>query len=163
PPEIQQIAHLQRRVLPDAIPSLLGFRYTCAVYRFALGSTDEVVVTDKSDGKVVALAVVTFAPPTLMRRLLLHTPLVLAALARLYQFKLWSAKFDVLFGEAPAPLPPDPDGRGECDAVPELLILCTAPEAQRQGRAARVLQQIETLLRARSVTRYTVRTLDDDK
>jgi hypothetical protein len=30
PPEIQEIARLQRMVLPDAIPSLLGFRYTCA-------------------------------------------------------------------------------------------------------------------------------------
>src|SRR5271165_2214408 len=94
PPEIQEIARLQRMVLPDAIPSLLGFRYTCAFYRFALGSADEAVVTDRSDGKVVALAVVTFAPKTLMRRLVLNTPLLFAAVAGVFRLKLWSAIFD---------------------------------------------------------------------
>jgi GNAT superfamily N-acetyltransferase len=142
---------------------LLGFRYTCAFYRFALGSPEEIVVTDRSDGKVVALAVATFAPKTLTRRLLLNTPLLLAAVAGLFRFKFRSAIFDLLFGQAPAPLRPDPSGRGEAEVVPELLILCTAPKARRQGRAARVLQQVEALMRARGATRYTVRTLDDDE
>jgi ribosomal protein S18 acetylase RimI-like enzyme len=162
PAELREIARLQRAILPDAIPSLLGFRYTCAFYRFALGSPDEAVVIGRNDGKVVALAVATFAPKTLMRRLVLNTPLLLGVVAGLLRFKLWTAMFDLIFGHAPTSLPLDPSGGGESDAVPELLILCTAPVARGQGHAGRLLDQIEALMRARGVRRYTVRTFDDD-
>src|SRR5271165_3024321 len=94
PREIKEIAHLQRAVLPGAITSLLGFWYTCAFYRYALASPDEAVMTDRSNGKVIALAVVTFAPKTLMRRLVLNTPLLFAAVAGVFRLKLWSAIFD---------------------------------------------------------------------
>jgi ribosomal protein S18 acetylase RimI-like enzyme len=162
PAEIQEIAHLQRTILPDAIPSLLGFRYTCAFYRFALGSPDEAVVIGRNDGKVVALAVATFAPKTLMRRLVLNTPLLVAVVTGLFRFKLLAAMVDLVFGHAPTSLPPASFGKAECYAVPELLILCTAPVARGQGHAGRLLDQIEALMRARGVRRYTVRTFDDD-
>lgn len=162
PLDIQEIARLQRAVLPDAVTSRLGFWYTCTFYRFALRSPDEAVVVDRDGGRAVALAVATFAPKTLMRRLALNTSLLLVVLARLIQLRLWSVIIDLILAPAPAALPAEIIGGGKSDDVPELLILCTAPDARGRGHAGRLLDQIEALMRARGATRYTVRTFDDD-
>jgi len=84
---------------------------------------------------------------------------VLAALVR---FRLWSEIVDMIFAPAALPLPAEEIAGGESDAVPELLILCTAPDARDQGHAGRLLDRTEALMRARGVTRYKVRTFDDD-
>lgn len=98
------------------------------------------------------------------------SPQALAALhARAFTFpRPWSAaEFATILAGPGAVLCADPDGaafalgRVVADEG-ELLTICTAPEARRQGRAARLLARLMAQMRARGAARIFLEVASDN-
>jgi probable biosynthetic protein (TIGR04098 family) len=146
PGDIKRLAELQVSLLPGSLVSRLGQRYAEAFYRFAALSKQEFVLVERDDGgKVIAGAVVTLNVSTLEQRLLVQTPLVFAAIPRVFRLR------DRIGS---------PVERVSVEG-PELLQMFTDPAHRGTGAASRLLRRVEEHLRERGASHYFVRTSDD--
>jgi len=144
--DVSRLADLQAEVLPQSLVSRLGRVYIRAFYRYVIRSSDELLLTERSqDGRIAAGCVVSLDAASLERRLMLSTPLLPFALMRL-PFLL-----DALFGGGQ---PPVVQGA-------ELILIFTDLAERGRGHAGRLIQRTESELAERGFDTYQVRTFDD--
>jgi len=149
-----ELARLHRACLPDSVVGLLGERFVRAFYRYVDRSPLEILAVQRDErDRVVAAAVVSLAPETIYRRLLVATPLALALLVRpVVGGRLaWSMfrSAAVLAGGAPGA--PEP-------GIPELILTFVDPREQGRGRGRSLIREVESRLRERGAGAFKVRT-----
>lgn len=144
PQDIRVIAGLHVQCLPESLVSLVGESYGRHFYSYLTTSPLEALFVERRDGRVGAVAVLSYAPNTLSRRLLCATPLAFYLPFALHRLPLRS-----LLGGEP---PPE-------DNAPELAIILTDPALRGAGLGRRLVNQVETRLRTDSANRYKVKTL----
>ena len=145
--DIERLASLQCAILPTSLISELGVDYVRSFYRYAVKSSHEIVLAARDDaGGIAAGCVVSLDIATLQRRLLTGTPLLLAALPRVFNL------LPRLLRGSSSTAPPD---------APELLLLFTDASHRAKGLAGALVDQAEAALKMRGISRYLVRTFDD--
>ena len=144
--DLAAIAAMHCACLPTSLPAVLGRGYVQHLYRYAVASATEVVFTEWRDSTLAGVCVLTAAPATLGRRLLLRTP-VLAfappAVGRIVRSLDWRFR----------------SGSAATLALgPEVVWLFTNPAIRRQGVAATLLRRVERHLAGQGVPQYRVQT-----
>jgi ribosomal protein S18 acetylase RimI-like enzyme len=154
-PDVDALARLHVACLPDSLVTVLGARYARSFYRYVTRSPREVTVIERDDaGNVVAAAVVSLEPSSLNRRLMLQTSLLpslllnVPALLALFRSSFGTPGDSTTSEGAPAELP-----------RPEMILIFTAPEVRRQGRAATLVRRAEQRLVQLGIPAYQVRTV----
>jgi ribosomal protein S18 acetylase RimI-like enzyme len=146
--DIRQLARMHVEALPDSLVSQVGERYARAFYRYAVASPHEVILTARAGGSLSGACMMSLAPDTLSRRLLVRTPLALFAPFAIRRLPLRA----LLLGSAASEVQPP---------GPEILLIFTVPEVRSRGLGAQLLARCEALLVARGVDRLLVKTRDD--
>ena len=102
---------------------------------------------------VVGASVLSFEPHSLDWRLLARTPMLFFALFRFYRLPFGSLVRETLWHQK--------KGTEDLEqGLPELVLIFVSPTLQGQGLGGRMLEECETLLKARSIGAYTARTAD---
>lgn len=156
--DIAALAALHVASIPDSLIGVLGERYVRSFYRYVARSSSEFVVMERdAAGTIVAAAVVSLEPDTLNGRLLRHTAWLPAMMRR----APWVLSMVWQSARRPRGVAPAPRGGRELAAVPELILMFTAPGMRSRGRGAALLRQVDATLRQRDVGTYIVRTISD--
>lgn len=152
--DLDALAALHRMCLPRSLVGTLGLGYVRAFYRYVSRSSRELLIVDRDDrGTIIAAAVVTLDPGTLVRRLALHTPLAARAIAGSPRLmRTW------LRARRAGRRAPDAGQTHTPSNVPELILIFTSPAERGQGRASALIAEAERRLREKGVTRYEVST-----
>jgi ribosomal protein S18 acetylase RimI-like enzyme len=159
PRDLDRVAALHRACLPRSVVTVLGSRYARAFYRYLDGSPEELlVVRHDESGEPVAGAVLSLAPETLDRRLLIGTPLLPCAITRVPA--LSRLGLTTLRRTTTGAKTGTEEGRGR-PALPQLILLFTAERARGRGHATALLARLEERLQQQGVGRYEVRTEAD--
>ena len=149
PADLALLARMHVEALPGSLVTLVGEPYARDFYRYIAGSADELVLVERDAGRIVGGCVVSLAPSTLSRRLLLHTRLPLL----LHRLPLARLALGLLRpGRGQGPSQP---------AGPEILLVFTVPERRGSGVGGRLLARTEALLAARGHRRLLVKTRDE--
>jgi ribosomal protein S18 acetylase RimI-like enzyme len=160
PDDIDQIAALQVDLLRDSLVSRFGKRYAASYWHYVDRAEEEAaIIVRATDGTIVAACALSFAPATLAKRLVIHTPLTFYAIRNLFAPWLWAAIRALVIPERGAG--PDLAADGLEDAA-EIVMLMTHPHHRRSGHARALLVGVEALLAKRGLARYCVRTSDKD-
>lgn len=157
--DIARLGMLQVSLLPGSMTARFGTAYARSFYRYVMRSGNEIVLVRRSGSQIVAFCVVSLKPQTLLRRLVIRTPLIVHALPRMITPRLWGLIINVIRSKA--------DGSADAfppalSTLPELMMLGCAPQYQGQGHASLLVEESEAALRARNYSGYLVRTFDDD-
>lgn len=124
-PACVELAHLHSTCLPASLLARLGERTLSEAYGYFAASPHERVLVARGDGAgILGAAVISLAPETLGRRLLLHTRLLLRP-------SRWLALL-------PAALELH-DRQADAVAWPDLVTLFVAVSARRRGVGAALL------------------------
>lgn len=150
--DITRLAELHLQSLPTSIVAQMGLAYTRSFYRYVQHSEEEILLVRRIDGAIVSGCVVSTAPQSLIKRLILHTPLLLAVVARATRLP-WRA---MLFKTS------TPNQCAEdVSSLPEVLLLFISPSMRGNGIGLELLRESENRLAALGKTRYMLKTIDD--
>jgi GNAT superfamily N-acetyltransferase len=155
--DIHDLAQLHMSSLTDSIVGALGRDYVMSFYRYVTRSDKEITVVERNHaGTIIAATVVSLQPPTLNRRLLLHTSLLSSFLKQAPRMLslLWHGRRPV--GGACAS-----DATAVPSDVPEMILIFAAAAARGHGVGSALVQQVEQRLQQASVVQYQVRTVAD--
>ena len=147
--DFERLAALHLACLPTSAPARFGPRYIRTLYRYIAKSGDERLFVARVDGVIVAACVASLRPATLMRRLLLRTP-VLAFMPQAVAGCLMSPRQRAR--GAHGTLPPHQPAR----AQPEVVWLYAEPGHRRRGLGRDLVGQTERFLSARGLTECIV-------
>ena len=176
PDDARQLAAMHCEILPDSLISRVGQEYARAFYRHVGESDREFAFVHRDNGTIVSACIVSLEPHTLQRRLLLHTPLVLhaplairrlpvRAIAASLAASVTSGVRALLASRGPSSRASHPGADrdpGIQPEGPEVLLIFTLAEARGSGLGATTMARCEAFLRARNISRYFVKTLDDE-
>src|ERR1035437_2058348 len=87
--DIARLGMLQVSLLSGSMTARFGTAYARSFYRYVVRSDDDLLFVRRCDGQIVAFCVVSLRPQTLLRRLVIHTPLIVHALYRMIAPRLW--------------------------------------------------------------------------
>lgn len=147
PQDVERLAMMQLEHLPTSLVSILGFGYSKAFYRYIARSRHETLFLERNqDDSVVGVALLSEDMATFERRLLLHTPLILAAIPRI------APLVRLLTKGRTGPTP---------ETSPELVTLFTDTSARGLGLGAKLVDRLTTRLREKEAPQMYVRTFDD--
>jgi GNAT superfamily N-acetyltransferase len=149
PDDLALLARMHLEALPGSLVSLAGEAYARAFYRYVAASAEELILVERAGRDLVGACVVSLAPATLSRRLLLHTRLPLV----MHRLPLAKLALGLLRPAKGAP-PAQPEG-------PEILLVFAVPERRSSGVGARLLARTQALLAARGHLRLLVKTRDE--
>lgn len=150
--DLARLAELHVATLPTSLISRFGLGYARAFYRYVVRSDRELLCLERDQaGALQAGLVVSFDPGSLDRRLLLETPLLLAAALRPWRVPLKHIVRDLWSGDT---------GEDLAGHRPELIIIFVDPACQGRGVGAKLIRQCETALIERRISSYTVKTED---
>ena len=152
---IAQLASLQTELLPKSLVSLLGEDFARSFYRYASRSEQESVLVLLRGNRALGACVLSFDPGSLDRRLLARTPMLAFALLRFYRLPLGALVRESLWRARSGAKP-------EHELLPELVLIFVSHELLGKGLGGRMMEECETLLRARSIDAYTVNTEDEE-
>lgn len=146
PAQIDELARLHCRCLPDSLFSRVGLGATRCLYRMMARSPSEffVLALDASDLPVGA-SVTSTAPDSLLRRLVTGSAMSLWLALRFYRLP-WLRLRD----HQASPMA----------ACPELMFLFMRPDCRNAGAGARMVRATEQALRARNEKTLFVMTED---
>ncbi len=145
--DIERLARLQLDHLPTSLVSILGLGYSKAFYRYIARSREETLFLERNqEGVIVGVALLSEDMATFERRLLLHTPLVFAAIPRIAPLVRLLTKGRT----GPAP-----------ETSPELVTLFTDTSARGLGLGAKLVDRLTARLREKNAPWMYVRTFDD--
>lgn len=151
------LARLHAACLPDSLVGALGDRYVRAFYRYVERSQKEILAVERDEsGRPVAAAVLSLEPATLLRRLLLRTPLVVDLIKALPKLAL-----KTLIRSRGAWTRPDTPISRIPSVLPQLILIFTDAAERGRGRATALIAEIERQLARRGIARYEVRTEAD--
>ena len=151
--DIDQLAKLHMQALPDSVVTWRGATYVRRFYRFVNLSSDEhLFVLRDDEGRINNVAVISFSPDNLQRRLLTGTPLLLFAGLRPWHLPLLAIFKDMI--KKDYKLEP---GAG----LPELIIIFVDNNHQSHGQGKILLSMCEQALSAADFKTYRVKTKDD--
>lgn len=153
PEDFDRLAAMHVQCLPGSIVAFLGPRYCSRFYRYLANSTAEHLFVERHHGVVVGACTLSVSAPTLTRRLLTGTPLLLYLPGALMR----RARSDPMGASDSRSRPTRRHA-----TVPEVVWLFTAPSQRRRGVASRLLRRVEAFLTERGVPRYAVVTGSDD-
>jgi ribosomal protein S18 acetylase RimI-like enzyme len=151
--DLDRLARLHARSLPDSLIGALGAAYVRAFYRYVERSAHELfAVRRDATGQIVAAAVLSVEPSSLNTRLLKSTPLLRSMALRLPRMLAWLRSS--MRGRGAT-------GREMPAALPQLIVIFTAADERGRGHASALIEELEDRLRQRRVVRYEVRTEAD--
>jgi GNAT superfamily N-acetyltransferase len=155
-PDLERLARLHVESIDDSLPALLGPRYAARLYRFLARSKDELLISERVEGRAESACVLSFAPQSLYGRIARATlPWLLgsAAVAVVARpaFRRWLRGFLA-----------DPARGGEEDPhAPEITYIFTNARLRGSGLGARLLARVDHQLRKRGEEHCFVKTLDE--
>ena len=148
--DLERLATLHVASVPDSIVTLLGARYARAFYRYISSSASELILLERSaQGVVQGVAVLSFEPATLSRRLFIHTPFLFYA-------------FPACLGLARRLLAGRAASQSEAAVAKpttELILLFVDARVRGQGLGAKLIARTTETLRSRNVQTFCVKTL----
>jgi len=145
--DVKRLAEMQLEHLPTSLVSILGLGYSRAFYRYIARSHKELLFLERNrEDDIIGIALLSKDMETFERRLLLHTPLIFAALLRIPQL------VRLLTG-----------GKSEEAArlSPELVTLYTDASARGMGLGGKLVDRLTRRLEAEKIPELFVRTFDD--
>lgn len=131
--DIERLADLHLRCLPNQILTMLGREYLGSFYRFVAASPREKAFVARDQGRIVAVCVVTHSEKTILARAVIATLaafLIAALRAFLASEAFRRACFNVLFGGPRSTL------------SPQILIMLVDPERIGQGIGSTLVEFI---------------------
>lgn len=149
--DVDALAQLHGRVLPDSRLSLFGQSYLASCYRYFLRSPDELVFIARAGDRIGGGGFVSLAPDTLSRRLLARTSLVGQLTLRPFGRGVRQIARDLI---SPSTAPPS-------TSEPELIAIFVTSERRGQGIGEAICSAVETELARRGARSYRVRTERD--
>jgi ribosomal protein S18 acetylase RimI-like enzyme len=148
--DLERLARMHVEAVPESLVSVIGERYARTFYRYVAASAEELLLTEREGGEIVAACLASVAPDTLSRRLLVKTPLALLAPFAVRRLPLRA----ILRGLGSRSAEPRSSGS-------EILLIFSAAGARSRGLGGRLLARCEALLAARGVATLHVKTRDD--
>ena len=162
--DVEAVARLHVACLPDSLVTTLGLGYARSFYRYVTRSSREVIVTERDgSGRIVAAAVVTLDPASFNRRLALRTSLLLSLMTNATAMVAlwWSSRRAPLATRSVRGVLSGAEATPTDAALPEMILIFTARDARRQGRAAALVRSAERRLATLGIAEYQVRTVLD--
>ena len=143
---ITALAQLHCDCLPHSLFSRVGLGATRCLYQWMARSTSEIfLLAFDPSGRPCGAAVTSLAPHTLMRRLLLRSPLAFWLALRMHKLP-WAGLRDQL-------PPPQPE-------LPELMFLFVRPQDRQGGTGQKLVELTQSAVAARGKLVLTVMTQD---
>lgn len=147
--DLELMARLHWRCLPDSMFSALGMGALCCLYRFIARSPLEAIVVARHDSGVIeGVSVASMDPQSLLRRLLVGSPMAFWVLAGSMRLP-WAA----VLGSKPPTAP----------ERPELMFLFVSETCRSSGVGRKLVAQTELEILTRGRRVLTVMTRDDPK
>ena len=153
--DIHDLAQLHMSSLTDSIVGALGISYVKSFYRYVTRSDKEITVVERNHaGQIIAATVVSLEPPSLNRRLLLHTSLLFSFLKNAPRMLSL-----VLQAHRPAADASSSDATRVPSDLPEMILLFAAAGERGHGVGSALVQQVEHRLQQENIFEYQVRTV----
>lgn len=154
--QLQQVADLHTKCLPDSMVSLLGRSYTVFAYRYFIRSIAELLFVQTAENRVLGVCLCSVKPASVARRLIFNTPLIVFALAAIFRVswrRLILAFIESIFDkEVPANL----------TGAAEVVYIFTCATARNDGLGRKLLQEVERHFAKIRIDSYYIRTADHE-
>ena len=153
---IKTVAALHIDCMPTSILTKYGPSILHSFYKFISSSKHEKLFL-VSDFKVNGVAVISFAPQTLMKRFVMGRGINI-----LYEIALKSLMSPTVMKTSIRTILSVKRQPEILDGVPELVLLFVDKHERRKGTATQLIEQIEAFLKLQSISRYYVKTLENN-